>query len=141
MQRGSFCFCPCRAYHSGCGSPRVSAHVVRLALGWVLLGFQPEWARAVKKVSKVFKVFKVARGNSSDFGEIVSKVFLLSDFSFHTSFFRNHLRRPYAQHLVEVVTYDEEDDKGGDDEGTEDGDDGGEALCHTIDKTVSCPVF
>ena len=54
---------------------------------------------------------------------------------------RNHLRRLYAQHLVEVVTYDEEDDKGGDEEGTEDGECRGEALCHTIDKTVSCPVF
>ena len=31
------------------------AHVVRLALGLGLLGFQPEWARVVKKVSKVFK--------------------------------------------------------------------------------------
>ena len=39
----------------------MSAHVVRLALGLGLLGFQPEWARAVKKVSKVFKVFKVSK--------------------------------------------------------------------------------
>ena len=42
---------------------------------------------------------------------------------------------------MEVVTYDEEDDKGGDEEGTEDGECGRETLCHTIDKTVSCPVF
>ena len=44
-------------------------------------------------------------------------------------------------YLVQVITYDEEDDEGSDDEGTEDGECGGEALCHTIDKTVSCPVF
>ena len=39
-----FGFCPCRAHRAGGCLPRVSAHVVRLALGWGLLGFQPEWA-------------------------------------------------------------------------------------------------
>ena len=59
----------------------------------------------------------------------------------YLSLFCNHLRRPYAQYLVEVIAYDEEDDEGGEEEGTEDGECGREALCHTIDKTVSCPVF
>ena len=59
----------------------------------------------------------------------------------YLSFLRNHLGRFYLQHLVEMVAYDEGDDEGGDDEGTEDGECGGEALCHTIDETVSCPVF
>ena len=59
----------------------------------------------------------------------------------YLSFLRNHLRRFHLQDLVEVVAYDEEDDEGGDDEGTEDWEGGGEALCHTIDKTVSCPVL
>ena len=40
-----------------------------------------------------------------------------------------------------MVAYDEDDDEGGEHEGTEDGECGGEALCHTIDKTVSCPVL
>ena len=40
-----------------------------------------------------------------------------------------------------MVAYDEEDDEGGEQESTEDGECGREALCHTIDKTVSCPVF
>ena len=152
----------------------MSAHVVRLALGWVLLGFQPERARAWRvKASKVFKVFKVFKDVRRELRCIwrnsphgISPLILLrslyllrtsaiqaslialglasvllSDFSFHTSFLRNHLRRPYAQHLVEVITDDEEDDEGGDEEGTEDGECGGEALCHTIDKTVSCPVL
>ena len=35
-------FCPCRAHHAGWSLPRVSAHFVRLALGYELLGFQPE---------------------------------------------------------------------------------------------------
>ena len=142
-----FCFCPYRAYHSGRYSPRVSAHVVRLALGWVLLDFQPERARAWRvKVSKVFKVFKVSKDarrelrciwRNSPHGSCT----LYSVSCSLASFLRNHLRRPYAQHLVEVITDDEEDDEGGDEEGTEDGECGGEALCHTIDETVSCPVF
>ena len=69
----------------------------------------------------------------------------ISVFRFHLSvrflLLRNHLRGFYLQDLVEVVAYDEDDDEGGDDEGTEDGECGGEALCHTIDKTVSCPVL
>ena len=44
-------------------------------------------------------------------------------------------------YLVQVIAYDEEDDKGGDEESTEDGECGGEEVCHTIDETVSCPVL
>ena len=62
-------------------------------------------------------------------------------FSVRFSLLRNHLRRLYAQDLVEVVAYDEDDDEGGDEESTEDGECRGEALCYTIDKTVSCPVL
>ena len=53
---GVFCFCPCRAYHSGHYPPRVSAHVVRLALGLGLLGFQPEQvARGEKRSLRALK--------------------------------------------------------------------------------------
>ena len=44
-------------------------------------------------------------------------------------------------YLLDVMPHDEEDDEGGEEEGTEDGECGGETLCHTIDETVSCPVF
>ena len=38
--------------------PRVSSHFVRLALGYGLLGFQPELAMRVFKVDKVFKFIR-----------------------------------------------------------------------------------
>ena len=36
-------------HRAGCHLPRVSAHVVRLALGYGLLGFQPEQAAAISQ--------------------------------------------------------------------------------------------
>ena len=56
-------------------------------------------------------------------------------------FFYNNIRRMLFYYLVQVITYDEEDDEGGKQVSTEDGECGREEVCHTIDETVSCPVF
>ena len=55
--------------------------------------------------------------------------------------FRNHLRRFYLQDLVEVVAYDEEDDEGGEHEGTEDWEGGGQLFCHGGAHAASCPFL
>ena len=58
-----------------------------------------------------------------------------------SSLFCNNIRWMLFYYLLDVMPHDEEDDEGGEEEGTEDGECGGETLCHTIDETVSCPVF
>ena len=60
---------------------------------------------------------------------------------FFSSLLRNHLRRFHSQDLVEVVSYYEEDDEGGEHEGTEDGEGGGQEFCHGGAHAASCPFL
>ena len=138
MQRGSFCFCPCRAYHSGCGSPRVSAHVVRLALGLELLGFQPECLCAWRvKVSKDARRELRCIWRNSPHGSCT----LLSVICTLASLLRNHLRRLNLHHGANVMPHDEGNDEHGESEACEDGKDGRELVGYGTADATACPLF